>query len=143
MRFKRVLASSVLIFLFALLWNSFVHGVVLRDAEIALQLFARQVAERSIPLALVLTLGIAVMFMISHAWMVRPLSLTHSIAHGAFFGVLAGLLVDMNQYLMYPVPASLAAGWFIGGLIEFSLYGLIAAWCCPLGSSNVPAWSRG
>jgi hypothetical protein len=142
MSLRRLLAASALIFLFALLWNGCVHGVVLRGAETTLESFARPAAERSLALALVLTFGITVMFLISHAWMVRPERLAHSIAHGAFFGVLAGLLVDVNQYLVYPVPASLAAGWFVGGLIEFSLYGLIAGWCCPFVGSHVPGRSR-
>jgi len=143
MTVKRLLALCALIFLFALLWNSLVHGVVLREAEIALEPFARPMTERSIVLALVLTFGIAVIFVVSHAWLVRPVGLTRSIAHGAYFGMLAGVLVDLNQYVLYPLPADLAAGWFISGLIEFSLYGLIAAWICPVSNRRMPALSRG
>jgi hypothetical protein len=129
---KRLLLLCVMIFLFALLWNGFVHGVVLRGVEAELEPFVRPPAERSIVLALVLTFGIAVMFAASHAALVRPEGIARSIGHGAFFGLLAGLLVDLNQYVVYPVPAGLATSWFIGGLIEFSLYGLIAAWLCPV-----------
>jgi hypothetical protein len=143
MSIRRFLALCALIVLFALLWNGFVHGILLREAEAALETFARPAAERSIVLALLLSFGIAVMFVISHAWLVRPAGLARGIAHGAYFGVLAGLLVDLNQYLVYPLPAGLAAGWFTGGLIEFSLYGLIAAWFCPFGEGRVPLLSKG
>jgi hypothetical protein len=39
------------------------------------------------------------MFVVSHASLVSPSGLGQGLFHGAWFGVLAGLLVDLNQYL--------------------------------------------
>jgi GNAT superfamily N-acetyltransferase len=43
-----------------------------------------------------------------------------------------GLLVDLNQHLLYPIPGFLAGCWFLSGLFEFCGYGLIAAWLYPV-----------
>ncbi len=40
--------------------------------------------------------------------------------------MLAGLLVDLNQYILYPVPGGLAAAWFAFGFVEFCIYGMLA-----------------
>jgi hypothetical protein len=44
------------------------------------------------------------------------------------------LLVDFNQYILYPIPAGLALAWFGFGFVEFCVYGLLAAWLYPIGA---------
>jgi hypothetical protein len=128
---RRFVLTVGAILLFALVWNAIVHGLVLRGAEAALAGLVRPKAERSLPLALLLTAGVAVMFVVSHLWLVRPAGIEQGLVHGAWFGILAGLLVDLNQYLLYPLPGFLAGSWFLSGLLEFCGYGLIAAWLYP------------
>lgn len=48
------------------------------------------------------------------------------------FALVAGLLVDLNQYLIYPIPAWIVASWFVSGLIEFTLYGVLASRLVPV-----------
>jgi hypothetical protein len=130
---KRFVLTVIAIIVFALLWNGILHGLVLREAEImALGNLARLAADRSLPLAFLVTAGIAVLFVLSHTGFVQPRGIKGGLAHGAFFGVLAGLLVDLNQYVLYPIPGSLAAYWFLFGFCEFCIYGIIAAWLYPL-----------
>jgi hypothetical protein len=38
---------------------------------------------------------------------------------------LAGLLVDVNQYVLYPLPASVVVQWFVAGALELVLYGIL------------------
>jgi hypothetical protein len=47
--------------------------------------------------------------------------------HGVWFAILVGFLVNLNQYVLYPLPASLVFVWFCFGLIEFCIYGAIAS----------------
>jgi len=58
-------------------------------------------------------------------------------------GSLPGLLVDLNQYVLFPIPAVVAAQWFLGGLIEFSLYGIIASRLYPPLQSGAPVREAG
>jgi hypothetical protein len=60
-------------------------------------------------IALLLTLGIAIIFVLSFNHYVREDGVNRGIQHGLIFAIISGLLVDLNQYLVYPLPASLAA----------------------------------
>jgi len=53
------------------------------------------------------------------------------IIEGLFFGTIIGIFMNFcgifNQYVIYPVPFSLAIQWFIYGMIEFIIIGAIAS----------------
>jgi hypothetical protein len=120
------------VFTFALLWNGFVHGVLLRDMSLALESVTRPATQRSLVLGLALTAGVAIMFVFSYATWVHTPGLRRAVGHGVFFALLAGLFVDLNQFILYPIPGSLAAAWFGFGLIEFCFYGLLVWWLYPV-----------
>ena len=50
---------------------------------------------------------------------------------GFRFGVLIGLLMSgiavLQQYVIYPVPFYLAIIWFVCGMMQYVLYGMLAA----------------
>ncbi|MDY0351625.1 MAG: hypothetical protein RBR09_10255 [Desulfobulbaceae bacterium] len=124
MAFKRQLLAIASIVVFALLWNGLVHLFFLREADLAIVAFGRPPQERSMVLGLGITVGISALFLVSFLqWPHR--GVRAGLRHGVFFGLLAGLLVDANQYLLYPLPASLALMWFAFGFVEFCIYGLI------------------
>jgi len=52
--------------------------------------------------------------------------LREGLGYGPFFALLAGLFVDLNQHVLFPILTVVTAQRFIGGLVEFSLYGIIA-----------------
>lgn len=130
MNWKRLAIASAAIFAFALVWNSVVHGVILHQANQALAEFKRQ--DGGIVPGLLMTAGIAVLFVWSYARAARRGGLRDGLVHGLFFALLAGLLVDLNQYLLYPVPGTLALSWFGFALLEFAFYGVLAAWLYPV-----------
>lgn len=128
MNWKRLALTAAAIFVIGLVWNGVVHGLVLREANEALQGLARPLAQRPLALGLALTAGVAFLFAFSHAAFVRTPDIKRALGHSLFFALLAGLLVDLNQYVLYPIPAPLAATWFAFGSIEFCLYGLVTHW---------------
>lgn len=134
MNIKRFAYATLAIFVFALLWNGIVHLVILRDANVALEQLARPAEERSLALGLLLTAGVAVLFVYSYASLVRTPGIWRGLGHGAFFGLLAGLLVDLNQFLLYPIPGWVVLSWFLFGFVEFCIYGVIAAAIYPIGA---------
>jgi hypothetical protein len=107
MKYPRLVITSVVIFIVALLWNSLIHGVVLHDAETVLESISRPLGERNMGLTLLLTAGLAFLFTWSYAYSARSGTWREGIGHGLFFAILAGLLVNLNQYLLYPLPGSL------------------------------------
>jgi hypothetical protein len=60
----------------------------------------------------------------------RTGTMREGLGYGLYFALLAGLLVDLNQYVLFPIPGAVAALWFLGGLAEFSLYGMLVSRIC-------------
>jgi hypothetical protein len=139
MNVRRFVVAVLAIFIFALMWNSFVHMVLLKEAGLALEGIARPAGERNMALGLLLTAGIATLFVYSYVSFVRTPGIKRALGHGAFFALLAGLFVDLNQFFLYPIPGSLAAAWFLSGFIEFCIYGALVAWLCPVAAQPTDA----
>lgn len=132
MNLRRFIVAVFAIFIFAMVWNGFVHMVLLKEASLALEKIARPAAERNMALGLLLTGGVAMLFVYSYVSFVRTPGVKRALGHGVFFAVMAGLFVDLNQFFLYPVPGSLAAAWFLFGFIEFCVYGVLVSWLYPV-----------
>jgi hypothetical protein len=128
---RRPLAAIAVLFVFALAWNGFVHLIVLRDANASVQHLRRpDLADKSW-LGLLMTLGVVTMFVWGYRKVARSASIGEGLSYGLAFAVLAGLLVDLNQYVLFPIPGAVALQWFAGGVLEFCLYGVIVSRLCP------------
>lgn len=132
MNYKRFFISVISIFVFALIWNGIVHLIVLREADSILNSVGRQESQRSLLLSLFVTIILSLLFVWSYSRSVQRGTIKAGIIHGLFFGVLAGVLVDLNQYVLYPIPGDLAFKWFVFGLFEFCIYGIIVSKLYPI-----------
>lgn len=127
MRVHRFLLSSGVLLLVALAWNAFIHLFLFRAADASVAHLRRPDFASKAWLSIVLTAGIVTAFLWGYRRCARDGSIREGVRFGVFFAVVAGLLVDLNQYLLYPIPAAVASLWFLGGLVEFCLYGCIAS----------------
>ena len=132
MNYKRFFIASIAIFVFALIWNGIVHLVLLREVDSILNSIGRPESQRNIFLSLLVTVILTILFVWSYTRFARRGDLRDGLTHGLFFGLLAGTLVDLNQYVLYPIPASLAITWFSFGLIEFCIYGIFVSRLYPI-----------
>jgi uncharacterized membrane protein YhfC len=130
--YKRFFIAALTIFVFALIWNGIVHLVLLREVDSILNSIGRQESQRNMFLSLLVTIMLAILFVWSYTRFARRGDLHDGLTHGLFFGLLAGTLVDLNQYVLYPIPASLAITWFAFGLIEFCIYGILVSILYPI-----------
>lgn len=125
MTVKKIIISVVLVFAFAIMWNGLFHMVLIAEQNALIADLRRPDMSEKMLLSLLITIGMAVLFVISYSKWLKRGDVIESLTHGLFFAVLAGVLVNANQYFVYPVPGKLACLWFLGGLIEFSFYALI------------------
>lgn len=128
---RHTLLASLAVFVFAMLWNSLLHGVVLRAVDGQIETLVRPNRQAYLPAALGLTYGLALAFVIGYRRFARDGSLREAMLFGVYFAILAGLLVDLNQYVLYPLPGVVPLAWFVGGLGEFLGYALIARAIAP------------
>ncbi|HUK12496.1 MAG TPA: hypothetical protein VLW17_04265 [Thermoanaerobaculaceae bacterium] len=125
MRKWRSVVAVVVLFVVALAWNALVHLVVLRSSHDAVRHLLRADLAGKLWLSLAGTAATLALFVWGYRRFACDRSLGEGLRYGLFFGVIAGLLVDLNQYVLYPIPAWVAASWFAGGLAEFLLYGAL------------------
>ena len=103
MRARRFLLTSVVLICVAIAWNALVHLVVFREANASVQHLRRPDIAEKAWLSLVLTAGIVMAFVWAYGRCARTGSLREGLGYGVFFAALAGLLVDLNQYVLFPL----------------------------------------
>ena len=137
MRRLRLVLAWVVLVVAAVAWNGAVHLVLLRSTHDAVRQLLRPALAGKLWLSLAGTAATLSLFVWGYTRFARDRSLGEGLRYGFFFGVLAGLLVDVNQYVLYPIPAWVAASWFAGGLAEFLLYGALATRLVPSDAGGV------
>ncbi len=128
-----------ILFALSLLWNGVLHLVILRRANEAVQHLRRTDLPGAMGLSLLLALLISLLFVWGWARTARTGTVREGLGYGFFIGLLVALLVDGNQYLLYPIPASLALKWFAGGVLEFTLYGAVVSRLYPVKTTTPEA----
>jgi hypothetical protein len=136
MRKGRLFLTIGVLFVLALGWNAILHLVVLRAANASVQHLRRPDLADKAWLSLVLTAGLVSLFVWGYTRVARSGSVREGLGYGLFFALVAGLLVDLNQYVLFPIPGVVAWQWFLGGLFEFCLYGIVASRLCPPSASR-------
>lgn len=124
---KRFALACSVLFVVALVWNGLLHLVLLRGVEAAVRHLYRPDLGDRMGLSLLLTACLVLLFVWGYGRFARNGTIREGVVYGAFFGLLAGVLVDFNQYLVFPIPGRLALLWFAGGLAEFIVYGVIVS----------------
>ncbi len=128
---RRFLVATVVLFALAIAWNAVVHLVVLRSLDASVRhLYRPDLADR-LGLSLLLTAAVVALFVAGYARFARDGSLREGVRYGASFALVAGVLVDLNQYVLFPIPAAVALAWFASGLAEFALYGAVVGRLMP------------
>ena len=122
---KKFVISGFIVFMVSLLYNGLVHGVLLKSSYDPIRHLLRDDMNQKMPLSLVATLAISYLFVLNFTKWSKGKGIKEGIVYGIFFALLIGLFVDVNQYVMYPLPAHIAAEWFVSGMIEFVLNGII------------------
>ena len=130
MRIGRFVLASTVLFIVALLWNGFLHMIVLSNIDKSVSSIWRP--NFSIWLSMLMTFGIVSLYVLGYSQFARKGTLREGVSYGLFFAVLAGLLVDLNQYILYPIPVNAPLAWFAGGIIEFVLYGVLVTKLYPI-----------
>ena len=139
MRLSRAAAASAVLFVLAMVWNGLLHLVILQHANEPLQRLRRTDLSSPLALSLALTAAVCLLFVWGYSHFARTGTLREGLAYGFFIGLFAAVLVDLNQYLLYPLPFTLVLRWFVGGVLEFALYGVVISRFFPLRRSGAGA----
>jgi hypothetical protein len=124
---KKFIISGFIIFITSLLYNGLVHGVLLKNSYVSIRHLLREDMGQKMWLSLLTTLAISYLFVFNFSKWSKGKGIKEGILYGIFFACLIGLFVDINQYVMYPLPFIVVTKWFISGLLEFVIDGIIVS----------------
>lgn len=121
----RLFIAVILSYFFSILYNGLVHLVILGTANKQVELLRRVDFSSKAWISLLATLATSFLFTSIYSLFVSEKSIKRGIFFGFCFGLFIAIIVDINQYVLYPLPFSLVARWALFGIIEFSLIGMI------------------
>ena len=123
MNTKRFIWAGVIVFIVYTIINWIIHSALLSStyAELSLSL-------GHLGLVTYLT---ALFFSFMFVYVFTKGYEARGWAEGIRYGLIIGLLVNViwmfNQHTIYPVPFSLVLQWFVYGMIQFMICGLVVA----------------
>lgn len=122
---KKPILATLLLFVFALIWNMTLHSTLFAEINEAVASLRRDDVMNYMPLSLIMTLLLCASYVYGFTRFVKENSLKEAVSFGLFFSVLAILLVNVNQFIQYPIPLINTILWSLVGIVEFVLYALI------------------
>ncbi len=127
MNIKRYLLASVAVFILFQITGYIIHGVLLMKTYESLPSLWRP-DMMSLMWAMYITSAV---YSLMFVYIYTKWRKTGGITEGLVFGIVIALFMNVvgigNQYVVYPIPFSLAIQWFIYGTIEILIAGILAA----------------
>ena len=127
MNVKRFIFAIIAVFVAIQITDPIIHGFILKNSYTALQHVWRPDMMSKMWIMYLTSLIFSFIFV----YVFTKGYENKGIAEGIRFGIIIGLLLNVvgtfNQYVVYPVPFSLALQWFVYGMIEFILAGIVTA----------------
>jgi hypothetical protein len=121
----RLLIAAVISFAFSIFYNGLVHLVILGTANKQVESLRRVDFSSKAWISVLATLATSFIFTTIYSLFVSEKNTKKGLFFGFCFGLFIAIIVDLNQYVLYPLPFSLVARWALFGIIEFSVIGMI------------------
>ncbi|MBI4620384.1 MAG: hypothetical protein HY739_09520 [Desulfobacterales bacterium] len=126
MNAKRFIIASLVVFLGFEIIDAIVHTVILGKTYESMNLWRPDMMSKM----WIIHIGSLILAFLFTYIFIKGYE-NKGITEGARYGVIIGLFANIPygfySYAMYPLPFSLCLQWFIFGMIEFIICGIIAA----------------
>ena len=127
MNTKRFILATLAVFVVSVILDNLIHLVILKGAYEPLVSIFRPDMNSLIWLIYVGSLVFAFLFVYIFIKGHEDKGIMEGIRYGLIIGLFFLIPTSIGQYATYPLPFSLVIQWFIYGLIEFIIFGIIAA----------------
>ncbi len=123
---KKILLSSLIIFVFIFIFEALLHGFLLRGIyESTAQLWRPyEEMKNFFPYSITIQLGFSLIVSFFYTVIVSEKTLKSSLSFGAFLGLLFGW-TQLGLYAYMPIPFMLAQAWFFGVFLESVVIGAV------------------
>jgi hypothetical protein len=127
MNIKRFAIASVVLFILWQITGYIIHEVILGSTYEALKsVFRPDMNEKMwmfMPMQAVVTLLFVYIFIKGY----ENKGLMEGVRYGIIIALFMGIPSSFSQYVLYPFPFSLALQWFLYGVVEYILAGILVS----------------
>ncbi len=129
MNTKRWVITSLVVFVVSQILDYVIHGVILAGAYQATAMLWRPMEEMMSMMWMMWVSGLvfSFIFVFVFAKGYEGKGIWEGLRFGLLMGVFFGVPMSLGTYASMPITAGIAWGWFIYGVIEMALLGIIAA----------------
>jgi hypothetical protein len=127
MNIKNFIFTSVIVFIAYQVVNSIIHYLILSGAYQALVDVWRPDMMQKVWIMYATSLIFSFLFVYIFSKGYEGRGILEGVRYGLILGLLMNVVGMFNQYAVYPLPFSLIIQWFIYGIIQFIICGIVAA----------------
>jgi len=126
MNTKKFIFASIAVFISGEILDFIIHGLILKGAYESLTLW-RADMNSLMWVMHVTSLIFAFLFVYIFTKGYESKGVMEGVRYGLLIGLIMTLTSSLGQYAMYPLPFRLIIQWFVFGMIEFIILGIVAA----------------
>lgn len=124
---KRYGIASLVVFAVSQGLDFFIHNILLMGSYVAQAHLWRTDMMQKAWLMWVTGLIVSFLFVYIFAKGYENKGLMEGVRFGLIIGLFTFIPMALGSYAVWPIPFTLAAKWFIAGMVEYPLLGLVAA----------------
>jgi len=126
---KKFIIASLAVFVVSSVLSFICHGVLLQGAYQATAEVWRPEADMNSKMPLMWATGLLVSFLFVFIYTkgYQGKGIMEGVRYGLWIGLLMSIPMAFNSFVTLPVPLSLAVQWFVYGVIQYILLGIVTA----------------
>ena len=127
MNIKRFIIAVIAVFVTFQVLDFIIHGQILSQEYRSLSQVWRPDMMSKMWIMVITSLIMSILFVYVFIKGYEKKGILEGLRYGLIIGLFMIGVGSFNQYVVYPVPFSLAVKWFIFGMIEFTVAGIIVS----------------
>jgi hypothetical protein len=127
MNIKRFIIASIAVYIVFQVMDLIIHGIILSETYKSLSSTWRPDMMSLMWIFYAAGLVTAFLFVYIFIKGYEDKGLLEGLRYGIIIGLFMNVIGMFGQYVMYPIPFSLSVQWFVFGMIEFAVAGIVAA----------------
>jgi tryptophan-rich sensory protein len=124
---KNFIFTSLIVFVAYQVINFVIHSLILMGAYQVLEHVFRPDMMQKMWIIYVTSLIFAFLFVYIFSRGYEGKGIAEGVRYGLIIGLLMNVVGMFNQYAVYPITFSLTIQWFIYGVIQYIICGIVAA----------------
>jgi len=124
---KKFVVASIAVFVTFEILDAIVHGKILAPTYESLASVWRPDMMSKMGLMHIGTVIFSFLFTYVFIKGYENKGIAEGVRYGLLIGIFFNLPYALNSYVIYPLPSSLCVKWFVFGMIEFVIAGIVAA----------------